>query len=98
DGGLAPGQSIPAPNAGSLAIADVTGDGRPDVIAGESSDFIVVSANDAGAFAISSTTAAPNGWLAVGDVTGDGQADVVIAGLNATTVFANSGTGAFSQV
>jgi subtilisin family serine protease len=69
-----------------LAIGDVTGDGRPDVV-GASDGGLTVSAQEAdGSWA--EPLAVPGGWaadngpnsIAIGDVTGDARSDVVVAG------------------
>ena len=71
---------------GRVRGGEVTGDGRPDVIAfnPDSATVYVYPQNSDGSFGAAATYAVPsNGWqgsgLEVADVTGDGRADVIAA-------------------
>jgi hypothetical protein len=88
-------------NPGSVAIGDVTGDGRPDLATanynGNSVTVIARSAAGTGWDApvtAGATGANPNA-VAIGDVTGDGRPDLVTAnrGANSVTVIARSAAG-----
>ena len=90
-------------NPRAVAISDVDGDGRPDiVVANEGSNTVSVWRNtaitgiiDAGSFAAKADfpvgTNPPS--VAVGDVDGDGKTDIVVAnyGSNSVSVLRNTG-------
>ena len=92
----------------SVAVADVNGDGRPDIITANRYNYNVsVLLNDAtptgtGFFAPASasptaTGAAPHG-VAVADLNGDGKPDIVTAnqGANNVSVLLSNGSGGFT--
>jgi hypothetical protein len=67
----------------AVALADVNGDGHPDIVTanGDSGNISVLLGNGQGGFAAATNFAAgsfPNA-LAIGDLNGDGHADVVTA-------------------
>ncbi|HUE72154.1 MAG TPA: FG-GAP-like repeat-containing protein, partial [Pirellulaceae bacterium] len=78
-----------------VALADVNGDGRPDMIVansgGSSIDVRLGNADGTFGAAISSATGASPRSLAVGDLTGDGTADVVTANGPDVNLFAGNG-------
>jgi hypothetical protein len=64
----------------SIAIADLNGDGKPDLAVSESHDVAIMSNNGDGSLAAPvrfATGLYPT--IAVGDVNGDGKADIVVA-------------------
>jgi hypothetical protein len=89
----------------SAALADMDGDGRPDVVTVDLQDqetgTVSVSLSDgAGGFLAPVHYAVGAGaqWLAVGDLNGDGHPDVVVSNYQtestaAVTVYMNSGSG-----
>lgn len=95
DGGFAAPAISPAPpNPEALAVADVTGDGRSDVVAAAAgwATVSVLPQKADGTLGTFTSTSAPSvstyagDPLAVRDVTGDGAADVVVAGGTLTTL------------
>ena len=91
-------------NITSLALADVNGDGRLDVV-GAAGGRVFATLNDgsgrdwAPAHTYSDPTAQAAGGLslqvAVGDITGDGKLDIVAAGYGTVCVYQNLGGGTF---
>jgi hypothetical protein len=88
----------------SMAAADLDGDGRIDLVAGNglSYDVTVLRSDRAGHFAEPVSLPVSNplyGYVAVavGDVTGDGTPDIVATGFddNEALVYANDGSGVF---
>lgn len=85
----------------SVAVGDVTGDGAPDVLAGESTPIVEVFQNDgAGSFAMKGNFVTSGGvyGLVLFDMDGDADLDAVTAEVNTDQlgVYANSGSGSFS--
>ena len=90
---------------GSLVVADVTGDGKPDIVVVRyaSTHVYVLAGNGNGTFQPAVTFASgasppfgPNG-VAVGDVNGDGIPDIVTANIidGTVSVLLGAGKGAF---
>ena len=80
----------PASSPISLAVADVNGDGKPDlVVANANSNSVsVLLGNGNGTFQTQQTFAAgtdPRFSVAVADVNGDGKPDIVVANSNSNT-------------
>ncbi len=86
----------------SPVLADVTGDGIPDLECATSNKLQVFSGNGDGSFAsnpvystgVTYYPGLPN--LQVGDLNGDGLPDIVSSGSNEMQVFLNQGSGTFS--
>jgi hypothetical protein len=87
-------------NPSALAVADVSGDGKPDLItANRDGTSSVLLGNGNGSFQAQTSFAAggnPNG-LAVADINGDNRADLVIVNRDANNVsiLLGNGNGAF---
>jgi len=88
---------------GSLAVADLNGDGRPDVVSGNrTSRSVAVLLND-GAGGFSAPTDIPLGSspstlnsVAVADMTGDGHPDILAGVSRAVVLLVGNGAGGFS--
>ncbi len=84
-------------------MADVNGDGKPDLIVANQSTVSVLLGNGNGTFQSQSTFATGNGSmsLAVGDVNGDGNPDLVVTngngGGNTVSVLLGNGNGTFQN-
>jgi hypothetical protein len=82
-----------------VAIADVNGDGKSDLVVTNSvaNNVSVLLGNGAGAFAAATGSPFATGTypacVAVGDVNGDGKSDLVVANANAGTVSVLLGNG-----
>ena len=80
------GTFLPAINYGTLfapssvAIADVNGDGKPDLIVGTSSGVSILLNAGNGTFPSAFGYSAATGQVAVGDFNGDGKLDVATSG------------------
>jgi hypothetical protein len=84
----------------ALAVADVNGDGRPDLVGGSTTGAVRVALGlGGGAFAGSASYAAGGGPItdvAVGDVDGDGRPDVVVATGTGVAVLLGTGSGSLA--
>jgi FG-GAP-like repeat len=85
----------------AVAIADLSGDGKPDLATANGVDVSVLINRGGGRFARSMEYAARQPWdIAIGDVNGDGKADLVTANnkwaVNSISVYINRGAGRFS--
>lgn len=104
-GGFAPAQRMPAGDgqgrAQGVALADVTGDGRLDIVLSRpNANAVSVLAGDgAGGFAaaVNRPVAQGPGPLVVADVTGDGRDDIVVANAvsPSLSVLPTDGAGTF---
>ena len=81
----------------AVAMADVNGDGKPDVVVVNlsSNTVSVLLGNGNGTFQAQQTSATGNRpfSVAIGDVTGDGNADLVVANRDSNTVSVLLGNG-----
>ncbi len=87
----------------AVAVADVNGDARPDILladnGGRLGRFLQAADGTFGAYAYWSSGSGARA-LAVADLDGDGDADVAVANSSASTLglFANDGAGGFGTV
>ena len=92
------GSTADAPRV-SVVAADLTGDGKPDVAAANSSSGAIWlwRGNGSGGFGVRETLAAARrpGPLAVGDVNGDGKTDLVAVVGKGTEALLGNGAGSF---
>ncbi|MHB8645233.1 MAG: FG-GAP repeat domain-containing protein [Thermomicrobiales bacterium] len=86
----------------AVAIGDVTGDGKPDLIVADAGNnaVIVLPGNGDGTFgapvsySLGATAVSP-GSIALADLNGDGKLDIVTGNIGSVTVLLNNGSGAF---
>lgn len=97
DGTFAPNHDYPVPEGEpvSVALGDLNGDGKPEVVIGDKSERLSVLPNRG-----DGTFAAPQDYavdgavsVAVGDLNGDGKADVAAATGAGVSVLLNAGDG-----
>ena len=87
--------------ASAVAVADLSGDGKPDLAINVDSGLGVLLNNGNGTFAAAVYYAGPGGTsnpgIAIGDVNGDKKPDVIVTNYTGSVaVFLNSGTGTFT--
>ena len=97
-GAFGAAQTVAVPQPSDLVVADLDGDGDPDLLTcSTSADNVTLVYNTAGTFGGSvSLGASDPAALAVGDLNADGHLDIVastVAARTAPTVWLNSGTG-----
>lgn len=80
-----------------VALGDVNGDGRRDLIGNAPDGFDLSLANASEAFGAATTVpgASSANAVKVGDADGDGDVDVLSAGMDQIQLWINDGTGAF---
>jgi hypothetical protein len=97
----APGSGTSVPTAASLAVADVNGDGKLDIVGVTPySGVYVFHGNGDGTFGTAmnyndAQTGAPGAAVAVGDIDGDGKPDLAVSVNNGISVLLNKGGGTF---
>ena len=93
----APTTDLAAPHAQSVAVADLTGAGRPDIIDVAGGMVNVLTNEGRGVFAASASYKAGSApvSVAVGDLNGDGHPDLVVAGSDGIEVLTSDGRGGF---
>jgi hypothetical protein len=87
-------------NPGGLAVADVNGDGKPDMITASYSDnMITVMTNNGSGVFVTNATYPANGvaFIVAADVNGDGKTDLIYSSVsnNILVVLTNNGSGMF---
>jgi hypothetical protein len=94
-----------APTAWSVIVADVNGDGRPDLLVAGSAEVSVLLGNGDGTFELAVNYSAPNGviGLAAADLNGDGKLDLIMTGIGGSNgdgsveVLLGNGNGTFRR-
>ncbi len=81
---------------GDISVADFDGDGIPDLLVVNSSQFTLQHGNGDGTFAPPVTSNATFGTLLTGDLNGDGKLDFVIGTFSGASVWINDGSGHFT--
>jgi hypothetical protein len=89
-------------NLRQAALADLNGDGRPDVATLGSSGFDggrdamwIMLTTPSGQLGTPVLYPGPASGLAVADYNGDGAPDIAVNGINAITIYVNAGDGTF---
>jgi FG-GAP-like repeat len=82
---------LPSPGASQLAIADMTGDGLPDIVSADFTVSLFVQTS-AGVFAapVKLYSGGAN-WVAVGDLNGDGAPDVALTDATGVKLLLHTG-------
>src|SRR5262249_26214161 len=87
-----------ATNAYHLAVGDLNGDSKPDVVASSDYQQISVLLNAGNGTFLPYQGMVTSGSIAnlvIGDATGDGHADVIVGGGTSVSIFPGNGSGAF---
>jgi hypothetical protein len=80
-----------------IAVADVNGDGKPDLLVNNSNHISVLLGNGDGTFQKPRTAPPGYGSMVVADVNGDGKPDVVTCGIGGISVLLGNGDGTFQK-
>jgi hypothetical protein len=79
----------------SIAVADVNGDGKPDIVVANANGVGVLLGNGDGTFQTAVTYGSLSGPVAVADLNGDGKPDIVVGTGNDVSVLLGNGDGTF---
>ena len=95
--------TYPVGSGPTVAVTDVNGDGRLDLITGNAftNTLTVLTNNGNGGFGFNATLTVGKspGWILAADVNGDGKVDLICGdgGSNTLTVLTNNGSGVFGS-
>ncbi len=81
--------------ASSVAVADVNGDGKPDLLVANENNVAVLLGNGDGTFQTASTYSPGGDSVAAADVNGDGKPDIAVVNGNNVAVLLGNGDGTF---
>jgi hypothetical protein len=76
----------------AVAIADVNGDGKPDVVVANSGNVSVLLGNGDGTFQAAAAISGGSSGLAIADVNGDGKLDLIALGLGTCYITCTDGS------
>jgi subtilisin family serine protease len=99
-GSLSPGPVLSEPSPPrDVAVADLDGDGRPDVVTLGDDGSVRIFHNGAGGFTMTVVTGSAEWRLAVGDLSGDGRPDIAgcASGFAGIDVFVQGASAAFTK-
>ena len=82
----------------SLAVSDIDGDGKLDLVSANTGTFSVLLGNGDGTFKTALNYFGGGGSMAVSDFNGDGQLDLASANEEGVTVFLGNGAGTLQTV
>ena len=85
---------LDSPGASQVAIGDLNGDGKPDLVSADFgvSLFLQDPANPGAFLAPTSLSSAGASWVAIGDLNGDGLPDLVVTDATGVHVYLHSAT------
>lgn len=99
-------QPFVGPGGNVIAVGDINGDGLPDIVVPDSSNFVAVALGRKDRNFPAPLTLSPQGWgsVTLGDVNGDGLPEIFVGGVNDPadlltlpgTVYLNQGNSSFA--
>ena len=95
---VAPAEVVPGTaDAVQVAVADVTGDGRRDLVLSSTTEIVLLTGQPDGSFTRTVLDSVPSLQIEVTDVDGDGRVDVITNAFDAVHVMRNTGAGWVTQ-